>query len=170
MRTTILLFSLIGLASGCGPGSVVDLERTGGVLSIVDFSKEHEDGDYFIVERNAQSPFGVVTRVEPGLTWLYLAREVRVPRGTWKVDWRLAIPAGQGLDALLRVQPEAGCGEEFSMTVEAAGLGEDTWMVVPEAGFRFTVPRTCVVKISLLDELSSKWEWGLDWARIVPAD
>jgi hypothetical protein len=170
MRTSSLLLSLCLLACGSGSDAVVDLARTDGFLSIVDFSKAHEESDYFVTETDADSPFGEVTRVEPGLTWLYAEREVRVPQGEWKLDWRLAIPTGRSLDALLRVQPEPGCGEEVSLRVNAEGLGADVWMLIPEEAFRFSVPKTCVVKISLLDEESVKSGWGLDWARIVPAD
>lgn len=170
MRTSSLLISLCFLACGSGSEAVVDLEKTDGFLSIVDFSKAHEESDYFVTESDAQSPFGEVTRVKPGLTWLYAEREVRVPQGEWKLDWRLAIPTGVSLDALLRVQPESGCGELVSQQVNAEGRGEDVWMHIPEEGLRFSVPKTCVVKISLLDEEVSKAGWGLDWVRIVPAD
>lgn len=172
MRTAppALVLSLCFLASACGPDDGPARVGADGLLSIIDFGKAHEDGDYFVTEPDDQSPFGEVTRVEGGLTWLYVEREVRVAEGDWKVDWRLALPADRELDALLRVQPEPGCGEEVGMTATASGLGEETWMVIPEQGFHFSVPGTCVVKISLLDETSSKRGWGLDWARILPAD
>jgi len=165
-----LLLSLGVLVSGCGTDDVANLRHPDGLLSIVDFDREHADGDYFVVESDPESPFGEVTRAQGGLTWLYLARSVRIPKGSWKLDWRIAADVEPGIDALLRVQPEPGCGEEVSMTVRTPGLGENVWMHVPEDGFHFSVPRTCVVKISLLDVDASKAGWGFDWARIVPAD
>lgn len=175
-RPMLLLCCLSFIACGGGEGTLEDigetvfLKDTDGYLSIVDFERAHEEGGYFEVVPDASSPFDEVTRAQSGLTWLYLARDVVVPRGRWKLDLRFAIPEGRVVDGELRIKYEPGCGPDTVMPITASGLGEDAWQILPEEGLGFSVPRTCTVRISFLDSKDIKMGWGLDWMRIVPAN